>query len=143
MATWLYVDEFHELMKKPYSRQYFFSLWKKVRKLGGLCTGITQNLSDVLKDDETATFVANSEFLVLLRQGSEDIKKILDSVPEISDAQIKYIRNSPKGTGLLKHGNVIIPFDNRMDKENPMYDIFNTDFHEKQALRKLRERQGE
>lgn len=143
VATWLYVDEFHELMKKPYSRQYFFSLWKKVRKLGGLCTGITQNLSDVLKDDETATFVANSEFLVLLRQGSEDIKKILDSVPEISDAQIKYIRNSPKGTGLIKHGNIIIPFDNRMDKQNPMYDLFNTDFHEKQALKRMRQQQEE
>ena len=41
-ATWLYIDEFHVLLNSEYSAKYLQQLWKKVRKQGGLCTGITQ-----------------------------------------------------------------------------------------------------
>ena len=40
-ATWLFIDEFHTVLDKEYSAKYLYTLWKKVRKLGGLCTGIT------------------------------------------------------------------------------------------------------
>ena len=40
-ATWLYIDEFHVLLNSEYSAKYLQQLWKKVRKQGGLCTGIT------------------------------------------------------------------------------------------------------
>ena len=41
VATWLYIDEIHVLLNSEYSAKYLQQLWKKVRKQGGLCTGIT------------------------------------------------------------------------------------------------------
>lgn len=132
-ATWLYVDEFHVLLDKSYAKSYLISLWKKNRKLGGLCTGITQNIADVLRDPITATLVSNSEHIVLLRQGTDDVELIMKKFPAISTAQLHYILNSPPGTGLLRHGDVIIPFDNIIDKDTDIYHAFNTNAHEKFA----------
>ncbi|MGN0141693.1 MAG: VirB4-like conjugal transfer ATPase, CD1110 family [Roseburia sp.] len=132
-ATWLYVDEFHVLLNKPYSKAYFIDLWAQVRKLGGLCTGITQNVSTVLKDQETATLISNSEYTVLLKQAAPDAALLGKALENISEAQIKYTTNAEVGTGLLRFGNTIIPFDNRIDKNSPVYDIYNTNMHEKAA----------
>lgn len=135
-ATWLYVDEFHTVIRKPFSRNYFIDLWKQVRKLGGLCTGITQNVVDVLKDADTSTLVSNSEYTILLKQAAPDAKALGSALENISDAQIKYTTNAKPGTGLIRFGNTIIPFDNRIAKDNPVYDIYNTNIHEKIAKRK-------
>lgn len=135
-ATWLYVDEFHVLIGKPFSRDYFISLWKEVRKLGGLCTGITQNVVDVLKDPMTSTLVSNSEYMVLLNQAAPDaaaLKKVLEN---ISDNEIKYTINAPKGKGIIRFGGTIIPFDNYISKDNPIYNIYNTNMHEKAARKR-------
>ena len=140
--TWLYVDEFHELLDKKYSRKYFISLWKKVRKLGGLCTGITQNVSDAVFDKDTAKLLSNSEYTMFLRMGPGDSDVILDAFDgKLTEAHLKYLDNAAKGTGLIRFGNVIIPMDNRIDKDNIIYDIFNTDFQEKAAL-KMARREG-
>ena len=132
-ATWLYVDEFHVLLGKPFSRDYLIALWKQVRKLGGLCTGITQNVIEVLKDPMTSTLVSNSEYTVLLKQAAPDAAVLGKALENISEAQIKYTANPKPGMGLIRFGNVIIPFDNVVDKQNPVYDIYNTNMHEKAA----------
>ena len=67
-ATWLYIDECHVLLNSEYSAKYLQQLWKKVRKQGGLCTGISQNVSDLLQNYIAATLLSNSEFVVLLKQ---------------------------------------------------------------------------
>lgn len=134
-ATWLYVDEFHVLMNKKYSRMFLISLWKKVRKLGGLCTGITQNLSDVVKDKETHKLISNSEYTLFLRMGPGDDKILLDTFEgNISPEHIKYIDNAMPGCGLIRFGNTVIPLDNTIEKTNPIYSIFNTNFYEKKAV---------
>lgn len=139
VATWLYVDEFHLLMDKKYSRMYFISLWKKVRKLGGLCTGITQNVSDVTFDKETDKLIANSEYTMFLRMGVGEDKFIVDKFEgRITNAHLKYIQNAEPGTGLIRFGNVVIPMDNRIEKGNIFYDIFNTNFYEKAAIKQAR-----
>lgn len=69
-ATWLYIDEFHVLINSEYSAKYLQQLWKKVRKQGGLCTGITQNVVDLLQNYTATTMLANSEFVALLKCGS-------------------------------------------------------------------------
>lgn len=135
-ATWLYVDEFHVLIGKPFSRNYFIALWKEVRKLGGLCTGITQNVVEVLKDPMTSTLVSNSEYTVLLKQAGPDAAALKTAFDNISDAQIKYATNAEPGTGLIRFGSIIIPFDNRIAKNNPVYDVYNTNLHEKVAKKR-------
>ena len=54
----------------PYrqSERYCFpcmkkQLWKKVRKQGGLCTSITQNVVDLLQNYTATTMLANSDLL--------------------------------------------------------------------------------
>lgn len=136
-ATWLYVDEFHVLLNKPYSRQYFIALWKKVRKQGGICTGITQNVTDVIKDNETKMLVSNSEYTLFLKIGPGDAQTIIDTFEgRISPAHLKFIENPEPGCGLIRFGNVIIPMDFRIEKTNPIYNIFNTNFYERAALRR-------
>ncbi|MBO5055409.1 MAG: DUF87 domain-containing protein [Lachnospiraceae bacterium] len=132
-ATWLIIDEFHVLLDKEYSAKYLFSLWKKVRKLGGLCTGITQNVIDMLQNYTATTMLANSEFVALLRQAPTDLDK-LSEVINISKEQLKFVRNAPSGTGILKHGNMIVPMDITVDKDSPIYQLFSTNpFEEKEA----------
>lgn len=130
-ATWLFVDEFHTVLDKEYSAKYLYTLWKKVRKLGGLCTGITQNVTDMLQNYTAVTMLGNSEFIALLKQANVDSRE-LSKVAGIPEAQLRFVNNSPSGTGIIKHGSVCIPFDNRMGKEeNPIYALFNTNLHEK------------
>lgn len=139
IATWLYVDEFHELCNKEYTMLYLVTLWAKVRKLGGLCTGITQNIIRVMEKKITKTLVCNSEYTLFLRQGLPDIEVILKSFPNISSAFVKYLDGAEMGTGIAKFGSALIPFDNSIDKDSPIYNIFNTNFHEKMELRRLKE----
>lgn len=135
-ATWLYVDEFHVLMHKKYSKMFLISLWKKVRKLGGLCTGITQNLSDVVVDKETHKLISNSEYTMMLRMGPGDDKIIMNTFEgAITAEHIKYIDNAMPGCGLMRVGNRVLPLDNTIEKTNPIYSVFNTNFYEKMAVK--------
>ena len=132
-ATWLYIDECHVLLNSQYSTMYLQQLWKKVRKQGGLCTGISQNVTDLLQNYVAATLISNSEFITILKQSNIDSAKISE-VLGISDAQLRFVKDSPKGTGLIKFGNIVIPFDNTISKDNELYSLYNTDIHEKIAL---------
>lgn len=133
-ATWLFIDEFHTVLDKEYSAKYLYTLWKKVRKLGGLCTGITQNITDMRQNYTAVTMLGNSEFIALLKQANVDSQE-LSRVAGIPEAQLRFVNNSPSGTGIIKHGSVCIPFDNRMGKEeNPIYALFNTNLHEKAVV---------
>ena len=114
-ATWLYIDEFHVLLNSEYSAKYLQQLWKKVRKQGGLCTGITQNVVDLLQNYTATTMLANSEFVALLKQANTDSFKMAEVIG-VSDAQLRFVTNSQSGMGLLKCGNVVIPFDNQIER---------------------------
>lgn len=133
IATWLYVDECHVLLNSDYSATYLQQLWKKVRKQGGLCTGISQNVTDLLQNYIAATLISNSEFITLLKQSNIDSAKLAEVIG-VSDAQLRYVSNSPFGTGLIKFGNTVIPFDNTISKESKLYKLYNTNLHEKIAM---------
>ena len=135
-ATWLYIDEFHVLLNSEYSAKYLQGLWKKVRKQGGLCTGITQNVVDLLQNYTATTMLANSEFVALLKQANTDSSKMAEVIG-VSDAQLKFVTNSQSGMGLLKCGSTIIPFDNQISKDTGLYKLYNTNIHEKMEKEKF------
>ena len=135
IATWLYVDELHVLLSSDYSAKYLQQLWKKVRKMGGLCTGITQNIQDLLHNYIATTMLANSEFIAILRQSKMDSTEMAEKLG-ISKAQLRFASNAPSGMGLLKCGNVVIPFDNTVDKKSRIYELYNTNLHEKVRMKK-------
>ncbi len=137
-ATWLYIDEFHVLLNSEYSAKYLQQLWKKVRKQGGLCTGITQNVVDLLQNYTATTMLANSEFVALLKQANTDSSKMAEVIG-VSEAQLRFVTNSPSGMGLIKCGSAVIPFDNQISKETGLYKLYNTNIHEKIAEQKARE----
>ena len=130
VATWLYIDEFHMLLNSEYTAKYLQQLWKKVRKQGGLCTGITQNIMDLLESVTATTMLANSELVILLKQSNPDAAKVEETLG-ISETQLRFVTNSPVGTGLLKCGPVVVPFDNQIDKDTEIYKLVNTNIYEK------------
>ena len=131
-ATWLYIDEIHVLLNSEYSAKYLQQLWKKVRKQGGLCTGITQNVVDLLQNYTVTTMLANSEFVAILKQANTDAEKIAEVVG-VSESQLEFVSNAPSGMGLIKCGNIIIPFDNTIGKDTELYRLYNTNIHEKKS----------
>jgi len=134
-STWLYVDEVHVLLRSPFSTDYLQQMWKKVRKQGGLCTGITQNIVDLLMSETSTTMLSNSAFILLLNQSSKDIEKIVEAL-EISEEQLNYVIDSPSGCGLIKCGSRMVPFDNVIDKDSELYRLYNTNLYEKMENRK-------
>ncbi len=136
-ATWLFIDEFHNLAGDYFSARYLEKIWKEVRKMGGVCTGITQNMEDLTQSKLIETMVSNSEFVSFLSAGPLEEELIRD-IFSMSDNMIKYISNVPRGCGLLKFGGKYIPKDARLKKGSPMYDLFNTDFHEIQRKKDIK-----
>lgn len=139
IATWLYVDEFHNLVgeSQSFSACFLEKIWKEVRKSGGLCTGITQNIVDLLASKTVETMLYNSEFVSLLRQSELELD-VLSKVWKLSENELEFVRNSEKGCGLMKFGDKIIPKDNIIPKNNLLYDLVNTNFHEIQEMKKAK-----
>lgn len=76
--TWVYIDEIYRLLDNEYSENFLYEFWKWVRKFGGACTGITQNVTDLLRSDKTSTMLANSDFFIMLRQEKLDLVQLKD-----------------------------------------------------------------
>lgn len=129
VATWVYVDEMHELWGEEYSLHALEKMWREVRKRGGICTGMSQNLIDAKRNRSTKTMVSNSEFMLLLDQGAMD-KEAVEDLFDISSEQLACVNGAEPGTGLIRFGDKIVPFDNTMEKDSSLYQLFNTNFHE-------------
>ena len=110
-ATWYFADEFHLLLKEEQTAAYSAEIWKRFRKWGGVPTGATQNVKDLLSSPEIENILENSDFITLLNQASGD-RKILSERLNLSADQQKYIDNSEPGEGLLIFENVVLPFSN-------------------------------
>ena len=123
--TFIFIDEIYLLFQYEYSANFLFTLWKRVRKYGAFCTGITQNVDDLLQSHTARTMLSNSEFIIMLKQASTD-RIELANLLSISDLQINYISNSVAGEGLLKIGSSLIPFANKFDKNTKLYKLMTT-----------------
>ena len=137
--TFIFIDEIYLLFMHEYSAQFLFKLWKRVRKYGAYCTGITQNVDDLLQSHTARTMLSNSEFIVMLNQAATDrieLAKLLN----ISDLQLSYITNVDAGHGLIKVGSNLVPFANKFPRDTKLYKLMSTrpgeglDVMQKQAL---------
>ena len=124
-------------LNSEYSAKYLQQLWKKMRKQGGLCTGVTQNVVDRLQNYTATTMLANSEFGALLKQANTDSSKMAEVIG-VSEAQLRFVTNTQSDMGLMKCGNVVIPFDNTIEKGTDLYNLHNTNIHEKIAMEKAK-----
>ncbi len=138
-ATRYYIDEFHLLLKEEQTASYSIDIWKRFRKWGGIPTGITQNVKDLLASREIENIFENSDFIIMLNQAGGD-RAILAKQLNISPRQLSHVTNSQEGEGLLFYGNVIIPFRDRFDKSTRLYSLMTTKPEEVEA-RMAREQQ--
>jgi hypothetical protein len=123
--TFIIIDEIYLLFQHEYSANFLFTLWKRVRKYGAFCTGITQNVDDLLQSHTARTMLANSEFIVMLNQASTD-RMELARLLNISDLQLSYITNVDAGNGLIKVGSSIVPFTDQFPRNTKLYRLMTT-----------------
>ena len=124
-STRLYIDEMHLLLREEQTAAYTVEIWKRFRKWGGIPTGITQNVKDLLASREIENIFENSDFIYMLNQAGGD-RQILAKQLNISPHQLSYVTNSNAGEGLLFYGNVIIPFVDHFPKGTELYSIMTT-----------------
>ena len=124
-STRYYIDEFHLLLKEEQTAAYSVEIWKRFRKWGGIPTGITQNIKDLLASREIENIFENSDFIYMLNQAAGD-RQILAKQLNISTHQLSYVTNSGEGEGLIFYGSTIIPFKDKFDKSLRLYSLMTT-----------------
>ena len=124
-STRYYCDEFHLLLKDEQTAAYSVEIWKRFRKWGGIPTGITQNVKDLLSSAEIENIFENSDYIYMLNQAQGD-REILAKKLGISPQQLSYVTQSGAGEGLLFYGNTIIPFIDRFPKDTMLYKLMTT-----------------
>ncbi len=124
-STRYYIDEMHLLLKEEQTAAYTVEIWKRFRKWGGIPTGITQNVKDLLSSREVENIFENSDFVYMLNQAAGD-RQILAKQLGISPHQLSYVTHSGEGEGLLFYGSVILPFIDRFPKDTELYRIMTT-----------------
>ena len=131
-STRYYIDEMHLLLREEQTAAYTVEIWKRFRKWGGIPTGITQNVKDLLSSREVENIFENSDFILMLNQASGD-RQILAKQLNISPHQLSYVTHSGEGEGLLFYGNVILPFVDRFPRDTELYSIMTTKPLDKKA----------
>lgn len=125
-TTWIYFDEMQLLLLDQYASNFFFKLWSRVRKYGAIPTGITQNVETLLLDANGRRILANSEFMILLKQAKNDREELVHLLG-LSKELEKYLVNPERGAGLIKAGHTVVPFKNRIPTNTQLFDLMSTD----------------
>ena len=125
-TTRYYMDEFHLLLKEEQTASYSVEIWKRFRKWGGIPTGITQNVKDLLSSREVENIFENSDFVYMLNQAAGDRQILAQQL----NHQLSYVTHSGEGEGLLFYGNVILPFVDHFPTDLELYRIMTTKLSE-------------
>ncbi|RZT01176.1 VirB4-like conjugal transfer ATPase, CD1110 family [Cuneatibacter caecimuris] len=129
LATFIRIDEIHVLLEHLITATYLNRAWKMMRKLGGIITGMTQNIAYISRSPIGTDMLSNSEFVVMLNQSLSDAKVVADMIG-VSESQLEFATGTDPGLGLMRFGSKIIPFDIRLPKNSPLYHQLNSNFHE-------------
>lgn len=133
LRTRIYIDEMYLMFKSETSSAFFYKLYKRARKWGGIPTGITQNVDDLLRSDMARTMISNTQFVVMLAQNATD-REQLARLLKIPPETMSYVTNCSSGSGLMyadEYGT--IPFENTIPKNTKLYQLVTTKFAEEQG----------
>lgn len=129
VTTSIINDEFYLMFQHQYTSEFFYKMWKRGRKYGADYCGITQNVEDLLRSPDGRAIVSTSELIVMLNQAPLDREQLADLL-DISENQQEFITNAKSGSGLLKAGSILIPFENDIPKDSKIYQLLTTKFGE-------------
>jgi type IV secretory pathway VirB4 component len=132
-ATWFTVDEAQEVYREELGAEELDRAFRTFRKLGGICTMITQNISTALTNPRVKDMISNSEFKLFLDQGGAD-RNAIAQIIHLSSEELLSLTNSKAGTGILIYGKKIVKLDGRLRHTSRLYELYSTNFHEKAAL---------
>lgn len=142
IRTWLYSDEFTVLLRKSSSRTFFLDTFKRIRKMGGACTGITQNITSLYRDDDAMEMLSNAEFIYLLNQAATD-RVQLAHILAMSDTELEFVSDVAKGHGIIKAGRHVVPFKDEFPKDTKLYKMMTSDPEERKEIDNLDKHQGQ
>ncbi|MBQ9708692.1 MAG: DUF87 domain-containing protein [Firmicutes bacterium] len=131
-SIWVYLDEFHHFFKTESSASTIMAYFKRVRKYGGIMTGITQDVADLLRSQQGTAMFNNTGFFIFLNQSPVGRRQLRD-LYNIPDSLLDYIKDKPSGIGLVYNNSVLIPLNYKLPKNSTIYDIMSTDPHDKAA----------
>lgn len=130
IRTRIYIDEIYLLFRNEESANFLFELYKRARKWGGIPTGITQNVEDLLKSDTARSMLSNSEFILMLNQAASDRDK-LSHLLKIPENMMSFVTGAPAGSGLIYCGlNGSLPFKDDFPTDTKLYKLMTTKFGE-------------
>ena len=85
------------LLREEQTAAFSCEIWKRFRKWGGIPTGATQNVKDLLSSPEIENILENSDFICLLNQASGDRRKL--GGEELPGAKIEIYKGTDKVDG--------------------------------------------
>ena len=129
VSTRYYCDEFHLLLKERQTVKYSVEIWKRFRKWGGIPTGITQNVADILSSSEVEAILSNSNFIYILMQQDND-RQILMEKLGLSETEMEYVIGARRGCGILRFGDAILPFEDDYPRDTESYRMMSTKLNE-------------
>ena len=123
--SWIFIDEFHILLANQYSAEYIARIYKTGRKENAIPTIITQNIADIIKNEQGCKILSNSEFAMLLKQKPLDLP-VICKIFDISEEEARYVIDSPAGQGLIVYGEDKVAFRNQVMKDSYIYQMNQT-----------------
>lgn len=124
-AIWVYLDEFHLFFRTESSASTIMAYYKRVRKYGGIMTGITQDVADLLTSRQGEAMFNNTGFFIFLGQSPIGRQKI-QNMWQVSDTLVDYMNEKGAGVGLIYNSLSMIPFDYTLDKTTDLYRLIST-----------------
>ena len=135
--TWLYVDEFQTFYDDESeissSAVFFEKMFARFRKYGGIATGLTQNITNVLRSHTSISMLQNSQFVVLLEQATNNLEQIR-RIYDLSDKQAAKLMNTRRGEGMLVTQNTVYPFEKIYPNNNLIYNTITTSFADRISM---------
>ena len=129
IRTYCYCDEIHVMFQSFYAAEQLKQLYKRGRKYGLVITGITQNCEELLASKQAKGMVGNSDFILMLNQHSEDLKKLCEMLP-ISETLEQFVKGADAGCGLLFAEKIVVPVVDKFPSSSYLYHMMSTAFGE-------------
>jgi hypothetical protein len=127
ISTFLYVDEFYLMLRNIGTAQYLQMIWKRARKWMGVPTGLTQNVGDLIKNEYGQAIILTSSMIVMLKQSAFDCAQLASpQLCNLSPDQMEYVIHAGVGQGLIKIGDSVVPYTNRVPTNSELYRLIST-----------------
>ena len=133
-AVHFIVDETQVLSKKGTSADQLNTAVATFRKFGGICTMAMQNLTAALHHEQLKELFSNCSYKCFLDQGGVDANALAE-IQELSKTEFDALSSDEPGVGVMVWGKKVVLFDAKVSKDNPLYSLISTDFHEEKAVK--------